>query len=144
MLIGRIVVENYETNLVDRQHITLDADLALNFSKVIGMDFGGSYQKDNDWKTEVKSTASDFYAGLRIGVLNLESFRLIGSAEYERCKQVESTENLQFTAHVIVKLTHHFALMGIFKQSNIWQRELGMLEIDPHSYFFGGTITARL
>ncbi len=144
MLIARIAVENFKTNFMDRQQITIDGDLALNFSKVIGMDFGGSYIKDNDWKTEVDSTASEVYAGLRIGVLNLESIRLIGSAEYERCQQVESTENLKFAAHVIVKLTHHFVVMGVFKHSSIWQRDIGMFEIDPHSYFFGGTITARL
>jgi len=144
ILVGRLVMENRETNLVDTRHVTMDAILALNFSKVIGMDFGGRYIKDNDWKNEQNCTSTDFSAGLRIGFLNKESIRLIGSAEYLKCKTEESTENLQFTGHAILKLTHHFALIGFIKHRSLWMREEGMFKLDPQNYYFGTSITARL
>lgn len=140
----RCIVEERENDQIDTRDMVIDAMLPLNFNKYFGLDLGYKYNQFEDFNAESSSNSTDISGAVRLCPLCFESFRLIGSAKYNRHKQDVSSEVLDFSAHMIIKLSHHFAILGIFQHSNTWLRDEDFTKLDPQGYFFGSAITARL
>ncbi|MDY0151163.1 MAG: caspase family protein [Candidatus Cloacimonas sp.] len=143
-IIVRATMEERETNFRNNRTLQIDLQVPLNFNKYLGVDLGYRYNRLDDWDTNSMSQSTDIVGGIRFAPICFNNVRIIGCAEYDRFKTEESTEYLDFSGNLILKLTHHFALMGIIKHRSIWLRDEGFAELDPQSYIFGSSITVRL
>ena len=147
-LIMKLVVEQrqteYSANNINTRDVIADFMLPLNFSKVLGLDFGYRWHRHENLDTDLKESTSNLNGGLRITFIPMENFRLIGSAAYNNRKTESSYETLAFGAHGILKLTHHLAVMTSFEHVSQWQRKIGMTEIDPEGFTLSSALAIRL
>jgi hypothetical protein len=137
-------LSEHDTIFRNTRNLDLDAVMPLNFNKYFSLDVAYKYNRLENLNNDTNTQSSDFIGGMRLAPLSLKNMRLIGGMHYDRYKQDAVTEYLDFSGNLVIKFTHHFAVIGLIKHRSIWQRELGFTEIDPQSFYLGSSVVIRL
>ncbi len=129
--------------------------LPLNFTNYVGADLSYQIKQDKETVTSVNSNnetteiseteeSSDIWGGLRLTLLSDAWVRIVTGAEYFRYKVTEPTEYMAFFSNLVIKITHHVALIGVFRHDNQWLTEEGDFKLDPMGFHYGASLSARL
>ncbi|MDD2228187.1 MAG: hypothetical protein PHY48_02105 [Candidatus Cloacimonetes bacterium] len=151
--IARGIYEEREESFRSTRDTDVSVCLPLNISEYVGLDLGYRFNRhedivdnpssSNQQHTTFVTKRNDFSGGLRFAVFNYDEFRLIGGAKYTRHK-FSNTENIDFSANLIITISHHLALIGEFQHNNLWRPAVGAFRFDPLGFYYGSSLTVRL
>lgn len=153
---GSISKRGYMSLYTSEQTKTkLDILFPFNLSNFVGLDLAYQYNQSKQEEQDLNQSGElvidkDIYertilkGGFRFTILSDDWVRLVGGAEYQRYKSSEATEYLDFFGKLVVKVTHHVALIGNFQHYNEWLLDKGAFEFKPAGYHFGAALSARL
>ncbi|MDD3236040.1 MAG: hypothetical protein PHH43_06910, partial [Candidatus Cloacimonetes bacterium] len=152
--IARVIIEEREKPDRSQTDIDMSISLPINISPYVGLDVGYCYNKDEETRNNPSSSnqqnitevteSTTMVGGLRFSVFNYDEFRLVVGAQYNRHKEQSVTEHMNFTANLIITISHHLALIGEFQHNNLWLPAEGAFRLDPLGYFYGSSLSVRL
>jgi Trk K+ transport system NAD-binding subunit len=151
----RGIVEDRKKPAEEFRNTKLDINLAMNFSKYAGIDLGYLFNRDEDTdiitaanggviETTEINESSGILAGMRIALVNFDLLRFISGIQYYRHKEQLPTEFISFSGNLVIKITHHLAIIGTFKHNNLWLPDEGTFKLDPLGFYYGSSLTVRL
>lgn len=158
---AKVQFETFNYSMYDDHQTYIEFDLPINFSKVVGLDFGFNRYifsrilhdayADYEWLDTSDYSENSYTGTFRLAVMNSNTFKIVPCIEYNRIEAKFKDTNtkdhadlLNGSLFLVLKLGNHFLINAHILSQNTWMLETDPFQFDNSSLTFGSGITVRL